>query len=455
MALEDPSAAASPLVPAARGGSRATLGSEGEELREAREAGRAVDLPRLAAMLYGARGSCDSLVAKRVRSMSRCAGKHESARTNLARASLMMRRIGIDDARELFRRHADVVAWVDGGLLPGGREDPEYSFRSTATRKNQYSTLVMLATRGKCAEELARQVDSADAAVFARRLAELSDTVREESERSQLSARESGAILPWPEIERAYESRRPEIGADSEVGLLLDWLLADPRGFPPKRLDFGAVLLVRTRDRGDAAAARAPVSRDFLAIHPSLPTSELHLRSYKTHVHYGEFVQTVPPAVTAAVVRFMSARGWRRWLFCTSDGRTLSPGALGHRISSAMRQLTGVPIGASNLRKSFVTSALTDPRISAGELRTLAEKMMHSTAVQARYRRIGLGVGHDDAADDDAEAAIRPGSGRDRDSVGGSGYMLGYTAASTPRPGQGATGTAGAGAAGPGRAPTP
>jgi integrase len=125
-------------------------------------------------------------------------------------------------------------------------------------------------------------------------------------------------------------------------------------------------------------------------------TAELHLRSYKTAKHYDEFVQELPPALAEAVAANVEAEAaggaWRKYLFQSKTGRArpLTDNTFGRRVTAAFQRLTGVPIGASNLRKAFVSHLLNTPDLSQEQLGLVARRMMHSENTQRDYRRVDI-----------------------------------------------------------------
>jgi hypothetical protein len=308
-----------------------------------------------------------------------------------------------------------VAAWIEDGTLPSGGKDPYYRLNSAASRKNMYSTLVMLSDASKCCGAFAATVPGDARDAFRARLKELADEVASGVRRNQLSEREAKTILPWECIAEKYAAGRDDL-AEADDRLLVDFWLMDPMEFPPKRLDVGACRVVRSVSR---TLGRPPVPKeaaepgwarqDFLLVReagrgpsPTPAFSELHLRSYKTSKTYSEFVQVLPQALTDAIVANLnaesrgSARGparlWRPYLFQTRKGTPgpMTENALGQQLRTAMGRLTGVPIGASNLRKAFISHLLNVPDLSRERLAEVARRMMHSEDTQRDYRRVDI-----------------------------------------------------------------
>lgn len=123
-----------------------------------------------------------------------------------------------------------------------------------------------------------------------------------------------------------------------------------------------------------------------------LRTGVLTLRDYKTAKHHGTFVQTLPPPLLAAARAALAPHPAQRFLFQTPDGRPVPDNTMGRRLSAAMKRLTGVPVGASNLRKAYLSHLLDTPGLSRGRLAEAARLMMHAEgAQQFGYRRVDLG----------------------------------------------------------------
>jgi hypothetical protein len=364
-----------------------------------------------------------------------------SAAANHNRLRTMMKRLGLIDVRDLYRRRPTkkgstssstsstsssstssgtlsayaVAAWIEDGTLPSGGKDPYYRLNSAASRKNMYSTLVMLSDASKCCGAFAATVPGDARDAFRARLKELADEVASGVRRNQLSEREAKTILPWECIAEKYAAGRDDL-AEADDRLLVDFWLMDPMEFPPKRLDVGACRVVRSVSRTlgrphvpKEAAEPGWARQDFLLVReagrgpsPTPAFSELHLRSYKTSKTYSEFVQVLPQALTDAIVANLnaesrgSARGparlWRPYLFQTRKGTPgpMTENALGQQLRTAMGRLTGVPIGASNLRKAFISHLLNVPDLSRERLAEVARRMMHSEDTQRDYRRVDI-----------------------------------------------------------------
>jgi hypothetical protein len=379
------------------------------------------------------------------------AAENVSARANIGRVRLLLERLSgaepgaraVDgaDVTRLFARNArggyDVEEWIERGALPGGGADPRYEITASTSRKNLYSALLLLADpERQCAEMARRQrpagkgvsaASGAQVAAAARRFRarsnQLAEEVRVTGRRNELSERERRSILPWGSIMARYAERRRALKPDDK--LIVDFWLTDPVEFPPKRLDFGDCVVVPELDPHDTTARLNRVDGNYLRVRPARSKgardfAELHLRDYKTARHYREFVQVLPPSLATRVVRNldaeaeaeieaeMRARGeelgpdrpssaqvrarWRAYLFQARHGAPgpVADNTFGRQVSTAFRRLTGVPIGASNLRKSFITHLLAQPDVSQARLAEVARRMLHSEEMQRGYRRVDI-----------------------------------------------------------------
>lgn len=377
------------------------------------------DLEDIARMLVGFedRQTGSGAASSRAR-LANALKSSPSARANHGRLRMMLdRAVDAEGAEKEKRAMAlyetnkkggyDVAAWIDEGRLPNGRRDPDYEVRAVSSRKNFYSTLVMVADPAKACAAFATGVPDAARDFFRARLKALSEEVRTAVRKNELTDRESRSILPWETVMAKYKENRDNL--KDEDRLIVDFWLVDPMEFPPKRLDVGNCLIVS----GAAGARAVPATQDYLLVRRRQGFSELHLRNYKTSKHYGEFVQALPPALTAAIIADLDADAelrqpeakakqanakakarapWRRHLFQSRQGRggPVADNTFGRQVATAFERLTGVPIGASNLRKSFVSFLLNIPDISQERLGIIAHKMQHSEDIQRLYRRVDI-----------------------------------------------------------------
>lgn len=318
------------------------------------------------------------------------------------------------DALLVFERPAEAAAWIERGVLrepgilfglAGPREvrDPRHGMKSDASKRGYFSTLLKVLSLRPVAAELARRSAvrganggvSAEAieaarALFAERLGALTDSWRAAADSSEVSERESRSILPWSELVSAHAAKRGELGAEDR--LVADLYLLCPDENPPKRLDYGEVRLLRG-DKTCAGAEGAEGRSDGNTLR--LCDGVLTLREYKTSCHYGVFVQRLPERLLAEVRAFVAdcaGRGAeRRYLLEAGGGGPLSPSALGARVSAVMRRLSGVAVGASNLRKAYLTQLMNTPNLSLRRQKEAARLMMHGFGAQQQgYRRVNL-----------------------------------------------------------------
>ena len=304
-----------------------------------------------------------------------------SAEANLARVRMAARRLGCEPAG-LYADPAAVVAWVEGGRLPDGRADRRWAMKSEASQKNVYSSLLKVAS---CVGGVLLDVPDEARRLFSERMTALAAGFEKARLENALTEREAVAMLPWTALREAYASRRGALASASDR-LLLDLYLMCPDENPPKRLDYGALQLV-------PEGGEAPETGNCLF--SCLPDGcTLLLRDYKTAASYGAFEQRLPDALAAEVLAFVRAAGPdRRYLFEAEGGGPVSDNTLGRRLSTAVRRLSGVPMGASNLRKAYVSHLLNTRDISQARLHETARLMMHSPVVQQDYRRVIGGDG--------------------------------------------------------------
>jgi hypothetical protein len=215
--------------------------------------------------------------------------------------------------------------------------------------------------------------------------------------------RELARLADWGSIQRDYASRRDALPARER--LLADLFLMHPLN-PPKRLDYGRVRLFRGSPPSPSAAARYP----NYAVVRGAERVTLVLREYKTSAAFGRFEQELPAPLARAV--WESLRGDdREWLLQAPEGGPLGDNRLGKMLSRAMRRLTGMAVGASNLRKSFVTQ-LRAGGASEAEMQRAADLMLHSTAMQRTYERRNIGAAPRVPKKTAIERSIRSRTGR-------------------------------------------
>ena len=340
-----------------------------------------------------------------------------SAAANLGRLRLLGRAMGaprheIDHTPAdllplLFLRPEPLAAWIDRGVPPAGAPPLGYerhALKSDASKKNMYSSLLTAASL----PAIEHLVPPATRAAYSARLCALADSHEAAAADSLLTDREARSILPWGALVAAHARGRADLPPADR--LLADLYLLCPDANPPKRLDYGAVLLLGGGAAPDGydqapqqgvAGGGTPLRYEHASSQGvgggsmpprntlDLATGALTLRDYKTAKHHGAFLQTLPPPLLAAV-RAAIAPG-QRYLFQGPDGRPVPDNTMGRRLAAAMRRLTGVPVGASNLRKAYLSHLLDTPGLSRARLAEAARLMMHREgAQQFGYRRVDL-----------------------------------------------------------------
>ena len=272
---------------------------------------------------------------------------NQTARASYRRVRAMLERLGETDARRLYDADESglypVAVWIDTGVLPGGAADPGYRIGSDATRRNHYTTLVMMSTPGKCCDELAREVPAGAREFFRARLAGVSPGAGLAG-----APPRAGPAAPaprWPDILACYgdEACLRRLGdPGSPDRLIVDWWLAGGDEFPPRRRHYGDVVISR------GARRDMPAGRDVLYLPRAAGAGVLWL---------GGEELPVPACVVAAVYRSMSG-GRRRLLFQSRTGRPrpVDNSTFGHQVRAAFGRLTGSGIGISELARLYAES---------------------------------------------------------------------------------------------------
>lgn len=283
----------------------------------------------------------------------------------------LMQEIGTDDVLDLYRRPDDVVGWVSGRGAPP----------AAASKLTFYSALAALANPRRFGP-VAAGVPPRASGRYRAEAARLREVVRAEQESHRLDPRERAAILPWPEIVALYRRNRASLSDSQAVIAALYLAGGDNPAGAPRRLDYNAV---RVFDRDPAAA---PPGLNYVVVRSPADVT-LVLQEFKTSKHYGPYRARLPAAVARVLHDSLAARP-RRWLVHDEAGEPLSPSSFGRRVAGTTRKLTGRAIGASNLRKSFVTWLYSRDDLSPERLRAYAAAMNHSPAEQGRYCREGI-----------------------------------------------------------------
>lgn len=315
--------------------------------------------------------------------------KNRSAAANYARLRLMMDRMGEGDALRLYRRddatgEYPVARWIDEGVLPDGERDPDYAFRSDSTRKNHYTTLVMMSTPGKCCDALAERVDDAARAHFRARLAAMAGALRSAGPAAKggndgkdgndgNDGRDGKDGMTWADVRRAYADpvALARLDGSPDDRLVVDWWLAGGDAFPPKRRHFGAVAVVSSASRGAA---------------PDVDRLVLDRRGGAVLIAAGEGEaagERLPAAVAKAVRDILDGGGGRqqqrrRWLFQSKTGapRPVSDNTFGQQVKAAFRRLTGAGLGINALVRMYLTELDAREDLGPDEKREIRRRMM-------------------------------------------------------------------------------
>lgn len=323
----------------------------------------AVSAERLGALLFP---GCRTLeqVEEAVR-----AEENATARNIWTCARRLMEEIGCDDVLDLYRRHREVVAWIESDDAPP----------AAASKMTFYSALSALANPDKM-RAVAAHVPACARKRYLCRASALGRVVREEQSKNKLDRRERASILPWPDIVSAYRRHRGRLNESQQVIAALYLAGGDNPAGAPRRLDYNAIRVF------EGAAPRG-VSPDLNYIIVRSPTDvSLVLQEFKTRKYYGTYKARLPAAVSRVIHDSLRRRP-RDWLIHDSGGAPLTPSSFGRRVAGTLRRLTGRPIGASNLRKSFITWLYSRSDVPRHRLEEYANAMNHSPAEQRTYRR--------------------------------------------------------------------
>jgi integrase len=327
---------------------------------------RKVSLKTLAATLFGGSGTRFE-IERAVRSEADATTRN----TYVAIRRLAIETGSEDDVGKLYRDWKGVVAWVNG------KDSPP----SPASKLCYYSAL-------SAAARLVPAVSASAASkkMFRAEAAALSKRIRDERAGSLLDEREKLAIMPWPNILAAYDKGRGKL-SDTD-GLVAALYLAggdDPAG-APRRLDYNAVRVFIGK-----APLPIPEGMNYVVVRSSTRV-DLVLQEFKTSKHYGPYSVALPASVSRVIHRSVELRP-RDWLVHDDAGRPLTASAFGRRVARVMKRLTGKPIGASNLRKSFVSWLFSRGDLSPERFAEYARAMNHSTSEQQAYCRRNIGPG--------------------------------------------------------------
>lgn len=298
--------------------------------------------------------------------------KHEddaTARNLWTCARRLMEVLGCDDVIELYRRPKEVISWLEGEESP-----PAF-----ASKLTYYSALSALSNPEKN-RYIASKVPLAARKQYLQKAAELGKVVREEQSKNRLDDREKMSILPWPRIVSAYKSRKQLLNDSQAVIAALYLAGGDNPSGAPRRLDYNAIKIFR-----NSHPSNVPTDLNYIVV-KSPARVDLVLQEFKTRKYYGPYNTILPKPVSRVIYDSIEANP-REWLIHDSIGSPLTPSSFGRRLSGTLNRLTGRPIGASNLRKSFITWLYSRDDVSPKRLEDYAKAMHHSPAEQKMYRR--------------------------------------------------------------------
>lgn len=284
-------------------------------------------------------------------------------------ARRLMEVLECDDVTELYRRPDDVISWLEGDDSPP----------AAASKLTFYSALAALSNPAKLSYVAAR-VPASARKKYLGKAAELGRAVRAEQSRNRLDARERATILPWPQIVSAYRSRKGLLNDSQAVIAALYLAGGDNPAGAPRRLDYNAVRVFRGKP-----PASVPPDLNYVVVR-SPTNTDLVLQEFKTRKYYGPYNARLPAAVSRVIHESIRARP-REWLIHDASGSPLTPSSFGRRLSGTMKRLTGRPIGASNLRKSFITWLYSREGLPQRRLDDYAKAMNHSPSEQKIYCR--------------------------------------------------------------------
>lgn len=284
-------------------------------------------------------------------------------------ARRLMTVLGCDDVLELYSRHREVVAWIESAEAPP----------ASASKMTFYSSLAALANPDRMLG-IARHVPPSARLRYLKRASAMSRAVREEHAQNRLDPRERAAILPWPNIVSAYRRHRDALSDSQRVIAALYLAGGDNPAGAPRRLDYNAVRVFHRKPPPSVSP-----NLNYIVVHS--PTEvDLVLQEFKTRKHYGPYNARLPAAVSRVIHESLRRRP-RDWLLHDSAGLPLTPSGFGRRLTGTLKRLTGRPIGASNLRKSFITWLYSREGVPRRRLEEYAKAMNHSPAEQRSYRR--------------------------------------------------------------------
>ena len=214
------------------------------------------------------------------------------------------------------------------------------------------------------------------------------EALKDRMDENRATDRELDALLPWPDILSAYASRRG--GLSPQQALIADLYVgfADHPAGAPRRLDYNRVRVY---------SVRAPPSPEdnYLVANARTGDVSLSLSEYKTFARRREPIRAdLPPGLCASILESLGPKPWRAYLLCKQRPagprcEPLTAKALGDQVAATMRALTGKPIPASGLRKSFLTW-LHARNLPNASLKEYARNMGHDVATATLYRKLNI-----------------------------------------------------------------
>lgn len=162
--------------------------------------------------------------------------ENATARNLWTCARRLMEVLGVDDVLQLYTRHREVEAWIDGDDAPP----------AAASKMTFYSGLAALANPDKM-RAVAAHVPASARERYLGRASALGKAVREEAARNLLDPRERVAIMPWPGIVSAYRRQAGRLNDSQAIIAALYLAGGDNPAGSPRRLDYNAVRVFRGR----------------------------------------------------------------------------------------------------------------------------------------------------------------------------------------------------------------
>ncbi|AUF82184.1 hypothetical protein TetV_092 [Tetraselmis virus 1] len=279
----------------------------------------------------------------------------------------LMSELKTDNVLELYRDNKKTSEWIESDNAPP----------SNASKLMYYSALNYLSNPDK--SKIAHKISKSKRRYFLDKANELGKIVRKEDGKNKLDSREKQAILPWKYIVSCYSRNRHTLNDDQQLIAALYLAGGDNPAGSPRRLDYNAIRIYhRMPDNPNH-------SENYIIIHSS-DNIDIVLQEFKTRKYYGPYNARLPVKVSR-IIGDSVLRKPRSWLIENDEGGPITAKQLGQRIRTTTAKLTGTPIGASNLRKSFITWLYEKPGMTEGRLEVYAKAMNHSPSEQKLYRR--------------------------------------------------------------------